>query len=95
MTRNELQGQIEQTPEPVVVLIGPAGSGKTTTALDFHSSTVGEGCMLLAPNAPACDHLRRRLLDRSDTGALAAAPVNTFFRLAAGILAGGDPGRRI
>ena len=53
-------------------------------------------CMLVAPNTAAANHLRRRLLAGSDTGALAGARVNTFFRLAAGILApGGAPGRRI
>jgi ATP-dependent helicase/nuclease subunit B len=97
---NELQEQIENAQGPVVVLTGPAGCGKTTTALDVYSSGMGDDgaaqCMLVAPNAPAADHINKLLLARSDTGAIAGARVNTFFRLAAGILAGSEaPGRRI
>ena len=99
MTNSELQEQIGNAPGPVVVLTGPAGCGKTTAALDLYRDHLGDdgaGCMLVAPNAAAADHLRRRLLAGSDTGAMAGARVNTFFRLAAGILAaGGSPGRRI
>ncbi|MDP6544133.1 MAG: PD-(D/E)XK nuclease family protein [Phycisphaerae bacterium] len=100
MTSNELQELIANAPGPVVVLTGPAGCGKTTAALDLYRNHLGEdgaaGCMLVAPNAAAADHLRKRLLASSGTGAMAGARVNTFFRLAAGILAGSDaPGRRI
>jgi len=100
MANGELQELIDNTPGPVVVLTGPAGCGKTTAALDLYRKHLGDddaaGCMLVAPNAAAADHLRRRLLAESDTGALAGARVNTFFRLAAGILAASEaPGRRI
>ena len=100
MTNSELQELIGNASGPVVVLTGPARSGKTTAALDLYQGLVGQdgsaGCMLVAPNAPAADHLRRRLLAGSETGALAGARVKTFFRLAAGILAGsGAAGRRI
>ncbi len=100
MTHNELQKQINDTPEPVVVLTGPAGCGKTSAALDIYSSMIADdgqpACMLVAPNAAAGNHLRKRLLARSENGALAGTKVRTFFRLAAGILAaGGAPGKRI
>ncbi|MDP6634897.1 MAG: PD-(D/E)XK nuclease family protein [Phycisphaerae bacterium] len=100
MTNSELQEQIENAPGPVVVLTGPAGCGKTTAALDLYRNLIGEdgvsACMLLAPNISAADHLRRRLLDDSETSTLVGARVNTFPRLAAGVLAGSNaPGRRI
>jgi len=100
MTNRELQEQIENAPGPVVVLTGPAACGKTTAALDCYrklaSDDLSAGCMLLAPNAEAADHIRKRLLSESSSGTLVGARVNTFFRLAAGILAsGGAPGRRI
>ena len=100
MTNSELQEQIGNAPGPVVVLTGPAGCGKTTAALDLYRGLVGDdgaaGCVLVAPNTAAANHLRGRLLADSDTGALAGARIKTFFRLAAGILAaGGAPGRRI
>jgi len=100
MTHSELQKLISDAPEPVVVLTGPAGCGKTDAAIGLHQSLSGadgqSSCMLIAPNATAGNHLRRTLLDRSKSGAIAQAGVNTFFRLAAGILAcGPEPGRRI
>jgi ATP-dependent helicase/nuclease subunit B len=100
MTHSELQKLISDAPEPVVVLTGPAGCGKTDAAIELHQSLTGDdgqsACMLIAPNAAAGNHLRRTLLDRSKSGAIAQAGVNTFFRLAAGILASGPPpGRRI
>ena len=100
MVNSELQELIGNAPGPVIVLTGPAGCGKTTAALDLYRGGLGNdgtaGCMLVAPNAAAADHLRGRLLSDSETGALAGARVNTFFRLTAGILAAsGTAGRRI
>jgi len=97
---NELLELIGNAPEPVVVLTGPAGCGKTTAVLDLYRNHLCDdgtaACMIVAPNTEAANYLRRRLLEGSDTGALAGTKVKTFFHLAAGILAdGGTPNRRI
>jgi len=100
MPHNELTEQIDAADGPVVVLTGPAACGKTAAAIDLYESLIGQdprpGGMLVAPNAAAANHLRNQLLTRSAGGAAAGARVQTFFGLAAGILAaGGAPGKRI
>ena len=77
----------------VVALCGPAGSGKTTAALDLYEhfqrgreARWRPGCLLLAPNRLTVRWLRRKLLDRSSCGALISPRVMTFGDLAGEIL---------
>ena len=75
----------------VVVLTGPAGSGKTAAALELYRRRLDgigrPGCLLIVPNALAAEQACRRLLDESPAGVLIAPAVTTFANLAGGILA--------
>jgi len=77
--------------EPVVVLTGPAASGKTAAALDLYRRRLDDlgrpGCLLIVPNAPAAAAARRRLLADAPRSALVAPAVTTFAALAADIAA--------
>ena len=98
--KNKSLEQILGGSHRVVVLAGPAASGKTTAAVAMYkhfSDKIGRSkCMLLVPNAPAADHLRRKLLAGSPTGVLVAPRITTFSALAGRVLAAGNPpGRRL
>lgn len=71
----------------VVLLLGAAGSGKTTAALALHrerTNSAGMGSLLLCPNAATCEYLRR---EAARDGARAqAGGVSTFDALAGRIL---------
>ena len=82
---------------PVVLLLGPAGTGKTSAALAMyrHFEATGQGrCALLAPNAASAAQLRRKLLDGSAAGVLVCPLVMTFEDLARRILAAGGEADR-
>jgi len=98
--KDELLNRIVSCQRPVVVLRGPAACGKTTAALSMYRHfTAPDGraqCLLLAPNAAAAAHLRRRLLEGSATGVVVSPQVMTFAVLAGRVLAAaGDEGRSI
>ncbi len=75
---------ILQARHRTVVLLGPAASGKTTTALGFHRSFAPGACLMLAPNSHAAKDLKRRLV--SDSQILVMPEVMTFTDLARRIL---------
>ena len=92
--------RISDAPKPVVLLSGPAGSGKTTASLDIYRSHIGPDgqskCMLLAPNAKAAAFWQRKLLDQSPAGLLISPQVTTFASLGGRILtAAGDTGKML
>ena len=74
----------------VAVLTGPAGAGKTAVAMELYRRGADElgrsSCLLIAPNALAAQQARRRLLEASPAGVLAAPAVATFADLAWGII---------
>ncbi len=85
-----LWDQIAACGSRVVLLTGPAGSGKTTAVLEGFSA--GDGhlnestSMLLVPNRLAADDLRQRFLMRSDGGVVVSPELLTFNDLAHRIL---------
>ncbi|MDY6913243.1 MAG: hypothetical protein SVT52_02130, partial [Planctomycetota bacterium] len=84
----------------VVLLTGPAASGKTSTALAMVQHFLnddGRGrCVLLVPNAPAVAAARRAMLAGSATGVIVAPQVSTFAALAERILvAAGNKSRTL
>ncbi len=90
MLRQASGGSIEKG---VVLLRGPAGCGKTSAVLDVYRR--GGRRLIVAPNAPAVDDLKRRLLDASG-GAVLGPQVITFAALAERILAAtGSEHRRL
>jgi len=88
---NSLLERILSAERPVVVVRGPAASGKTTAALGMYGRYLDEAgrprCVLLVPNAAAVRHLRRRLLDSSGSGVAVSPAVVTFAALTGRILA--------
>ncbi|NBB95803.1 MAG: hypothetical protein GVY16_08685 [Planctomycetes bacterium] len=82
-------------PAPCL-LTGPAGCGKTSTALavveHYRDEAAQPNGWLLAPNAPTAADLRRKLLQRSPDGVLVAPPVLSFRALAERILAATSDG---
>ncbi|MHC4294962.1 MAG: PD-(D/E)XK nuclease family protein, partial [Planctomycetota bacterium] len=74
----------------VVVLRGPAASGKTTAALGMYRRFVDTESrphsLLIAPNSLAVRFLRHRLLEDSTTGVLLSPQVMTFEALGSRIL---------
>lgn len=88
---SELTQRIAQSAAPVVVVSGPAASGKTTAVLDiYHRHLRPEGtssCVILVPNASSAEHLRRQMLARSTSGAVAQPNVLTFSAFAGRVLA--------
>jgi ATP-dependent helicase/nuclease subunit B len=91
--------RILSASRPVVLLLGPAGTGKTSAALAMYQrfQSPGKGrCLLLAPNIVSVTRLRRKLLDESAAGVLVSPLVMTFEDLAGRILAaGGDADRTL
>ncbi len=92
---NPLIERILSSSRPVVLVRGPACSGKTAAALGVYQRFVDDAgsarSLLIAPNAPAVSELRRKLLDASPAGVVARGEVGTFSALAARILsAAGD-----
>jgi ATP-dependent helicase/nuclease subunit B len=75
---------------PVVLLVGPARSGKTSVVLDVRSALrrdpFDEGVVLLVPNAPAATGLNRRFVREAD-GVLAGRGAILFADLADDLLA--------
>ncbi len=83
----------------VTVLTGPAGTGKTACVVEFYrhfqTDTGQARCLLIVPNAPAKDYLRRQLLQRAG-GVLFAPAITTFSALAARVLGqAGVPARKL
>jgi len=80
----------------VTVLTGPARSGKTTAVAELYQRSLDElgrpRCLLIVPNAPAADGMRRRLLEQTPAGVLIAPAVTTFAGLAGSILAAAGSG---
>ena len=82
-----------------VVLLGPAGAGKTRAVLTTHrhfATPNGGRCLLLAPNIQSVVRLRGNLLAESPSAVVVAPQVLTFAALAGRILAAvGDPTRML
>ena len=103
---SEILGRILSCDRRVVLLRGPAASGKTSAAIAMYEYFAGNGsapqgasgfssrCLLLVPNSPTAAAVRRRLLARSPAAALAGVRVWTFAGLAGAILAGADKPKR-
>jgi superfamily I DNA/RNA helicase/RecB family exonuclease len=80
-------------PTGALLLCGPAACGKTTMVLAAAARCHDRGrscCIVLAPNLPACDAIRRRML-QSGGGLAVGTRVMTFAALAAAVL--GDRGQ--
>ncbi len=73
-----------------VLVSGPASAGKSRLVRDLARLTtdaIGRcGCLILAPNYPAAEDIRNRMLEESDRQAIVAPPVMTFSQLAGQIL---------
>jgi len=84
----DLTQRILDAARPVVLVHGPAASGKTTAALELtlRGLSAPRRCLLVAPNAPALRRLVRGLLERSARGVVVSPPVATFSDLAQRIL---------
>ena len=84
-------------PKRVIVLIGPARSGKTSIAMELYYQrldSIGKaGCLMIVPNLVAVNYMRQKLLQRSDTASIISPAITTFSALAANILssAGQNP----
>jgi superfamily I DNA/RNA helicase/RecB family exonuclease len=87
----DLAERILSAAAPVVLLRGPAATGKTTAVLECYRRLMDDvgrpGCLLLAPNVRVVSRYRRRLLDASPSGVLIAPEVHTFAALAGRVLA--------
>jgi len=85
-----LSAQLQASPRQVVLLRGPAGSGKTRAILELYRRlprpTGKPACILLAPNAATADHLRRTLLNDAPAGVLVSPQILTFNGLAGRII---------
>lgn len=93
---DDILERIEAEPQRVVLVRGPAASGKTSAVLSLYERSTGDdgrpACLILCPNAPAVQGVRRRLLERSAGGVLISPEVSTFAALAVRILtADGQP----
>jgi ATP-dependent helicase/nuclease subunit B len=77
-------------PRGVIVLHGPARSGKTAAALDLYERYAADAgrpaCLLLAPDTLAKNFLHDELLQRSGCGAAVAPSLMTLAELAGQIL---------
>ena len=86
--------QILGAPRPAVVISGPAGSGKTTLALDvYRHYAVGgpiSGCMFIAPSYPTVEAVRASLLSQAPGGVMLSPRVLTFASLVSAIIAAGN-----
>jgi hypothetical protein len=82
--------QIDAATTPVVVLSGPAGSGKTEAILTpfrRHSDASNRRKrLLIVPNRLTADHLKDRLLADSERGVILTPRIVTFDDLAQRIL---------
>ncbi len=74
----------------VVVLHGPAGSGKTTIALELYEhycDSLGRPrCCIITPNSQHREYVTSQLLQRSPCGVLTAPQIITFAQLAGRVL---------
>jgi len=88
---NPLVERILQSPTRLVLLRGPAASGKTTAAMEIYRRHLDDGarprCLILAPNTATLEAVKRRLLNESPSGILIHPQVMTFSSLAGRILA--------
>ncbi len=88
--QSDLLEAVLSAPQRVVIVTGPARSGKTSAVLGLylrHLDEIGRpGCLLIVPNFPAAAWVRRRLLEGSPTSVLIAPAVTTFAGLSASIL---------
>ncbi len=86
--------RILQADRPVVLVHGPARSGKSTLCRGVYRHFLDDagrpGCLLLAPNMPTVAQAKRALLAESASGVLIRPQVMTFDALAGRILAGTD-----
>ena len=81
--------QIESADQPVVLLRGPARSGKTSAVLDWITDNrrVGRRCFLLVPNRSAVDWYVGRLMRTSESDRLVYPDIMTFAAFGAKVLA--------
>ncbi len=88
---NSLLERILSAKRPVVLLRGPAASGKTAAAMGMYRRCLDDAgrprCLLLVPNAAAARYMRRTLLDSCRAGVAVSPAVTTFAALAGRILA--------
>jgi ATP-dependent helicase/DNAse subunit B len=82
------------------LLCGPAGSGKTTRAIDafLAAHDRGEKAVFIAPSGPDARHFERRIIralgDEKNPGVLRGGKVTTYGGLCHEILAAAEPGAR-
>ena len=82
----ELLERIRAAGTRAVLVEGPAACGKSTAAMALYREAQPAG-MILVPNAPAAEAVRRRLLADSPGGVVVSPKVLTFAALAGRILA--------
>ena len=97
---NDILQQILAADRPVVLVRGPAATGKTSAVLELYKHSLdGESrprCLLIGPNASAVATLRKQCLAASKTGVLVTPAITTFASLAERILsAGAKPGKML
>jgi len=90
ISQGDVAGRILGSANPVVLVRGPARSGKTSVVLEIYRRCLGESmssaCYLVLPNAEAVQACRERLLEQSDSGVLVSPRIMTFTGLAGAIL---------
>ncbi len=94
---DDILGRILSSTHRVVLLRGPAASGKTTAAVATYrhfNSPAASRCLLVAPNAPAAESLKRLLLAEALGGVLVSPAVTTFASLANKIVSAGVKPKR-
>jgi RecB family exonuclease len=91
--------EILANPASMVLVTGPAGSGKTSLCLSLYEACIDDDeprAALLAPAHPPADHLRRALLRRSPSGVIVRPRILTPAQLATSILSTlATPPRRV
>ena len=96
--QTELLERICGAATRAVLLEGPAACGKSTAAMALYRQAE-PAAMILGPNAPAAQAVRRRLLDESPGGVVVSPNVLTLAALAGRFLArspdGAQPGRML
>ncbi len=90
---DNLADEMMNAGTPAVLVCAPVGAGKTSACLNIYrqlDDDFGSRCMILSPNAPTADYLRRRLIASSETGVVIAPNIATFSAINARILATGN-----
>jgi len=86
---NSMADRILAGDRRAVVVLGPAGSGKTSAALGVWRrlrDDAGRGCVLVAPNAAGVAALRDRALAAEPAGVVVSPQIMTFASLAGRVL---------